>query len=72
MQNDPDDDLDDEEDDIVIVRHDDWYEDGCIFPGECCMPGEHLKSECHTAEMLDMQHEREFCDRNHPGFGVLP
>lgn len=24
---------------------------GCLFPSECCMPGEHITSECHTAEM---------------------
>jgi hypothetical protein len=29
---------------------DEW---GCLFPGECCMPGEHQKSECHTAEDLE-------------------
>jgi hypothetical protein len=28
-------------------------EEGCLFPDECCMPGPHLKSECHTAEMLE-------------------
>jgi hypothetical protein len=26
---------------------------GCCFPGRCCMPGEHLRSECHTAEMME-------------------
>jgi hypothetical protein len=26
---------------------------GCLFPDECLMPGEHTKSECHTAEMLE-------------------
>lgn len=26
---------------------------GCLFPGQCCMPGEHFTSECHTAQMLD-------------------
>lgn len=25
---------------------------GCLFPGECCMPGEHYESECHTPEHL--------------------
>ena len=25
---------------------------GCLFPGKCLMPGEHLESECHTAEMM--------------------
>ena len=37
---------------------DDDHVEGCVFPGECCMPGPHLKSECHTAEML-MQQEYE-------------
>ena len=23
---------------------------GCLFPAECCMPGEHQISECYTAE----------------------
>ena len=26
---------------------------GCCFPDRCLMPGEHLRSECHTAEMLE-------------------
>jgi hypothetical protein len=26
---------------------------GCCFPGRCCMPGPHFKSECCTAEMMD-------------------
>jgi hypothetical protein len=31
-----------------------WEDEiGCLFPGECCMPGEHRKSECHTAEDLE-------------------
>lgn len=29
----------------------------CAFPGECLMPGEHMRGECHTKEMLDMQGE---------------
>lgn len=32
---------------------DDCLQSGCLFPGECCMPGEHLTMECHTAEMLE-------------------
>lgn len=28
-------------------------EEGCCFPDECCMPGLHMKSECHTAEMIE-------------------
>ncbi len=26
--------------------------EGCIFPRECCMPGPHYESECHTPQML--------------------
>jgi hypothetical protein len=25
----------------------------CCFPGNCLMPGEHMRSECHTAEMVE-------------------
>jgi len=31
---------------------------GCLFPGQCCMPGPHDKSECHTPEMIE-DFERE-------------
>ena len=36
----------------------------CVFGDECCMPGLHLSSECHTAEMIaqffeDCQEEYE-------------
>lgn len=27
----------------------------CLPPGECCMPGLHFPSECHTAEMYEME-----------------
>ena len=30
--------------------HDDWT---CAFPDKCLMPGEHTRSECHTAEMYE-------------------
>jgi hypothetical protein len=26
---------------------------GCVLPGECCMPGPHYPSECHSAEMIE-------------------
>lgn len=26
---------------------------GCLFPGRCCMPGEHMKFECYTPEMIE-------------------
>jgi hypothetical protein len=28
---------------------------GCHFPGECCMPGLHLQSECHKAADIEEQ-----------------
>jgi hypothetical protein len=45
------DDYDDEDYRTPEARWED--EIGCLFPGECCMPGEHHKSECHTAEHLE-------------------
>jgi hypothetical protein len=35
---------------------DEW---GCCYPDKCCMPGEHMKSECHTAEDFIAQTEGE-------------
>jgi hypothetical protein len=32
---------------------DDEDDFGCWFPDECCMPGLHMRSECHTAEMIE-------------------
>jgi hypothetical protein len=29
--------------------------EGCLFPDNCCMPGPHYESECHTPEMLMAQ-----------------
>lgn len=39
-------------------EHERW---GCYFPGECCMPGPHMLSECHTPEMIEawMQEQEE-------------
>ncbi|MFO1417254.1 MAG: hypothetical protein U1E83_01155 [Methylotetracoccus sp.] len=25
-------------------------DDECLFPGECCMPGDHVPNECHRAD----------------------
>lgn len=41
-----------EEEDCVCCdenpdEDDDWE---CCYPGQCCMPGPHMRSECHTAE----------------------
>lgn len=48
----------DEEEEEFPEAFGDWEDksplgpEGCCFPGECCMPGPHYESECHTAEML--------------------
>lgn len=26
----------------------DYHRTGCVFPGRCLMPGEHMMDECHT------------------------
>ncbi len=33
-------------------------DEGCMFPGKCLMPGDHLRSECHTVEQIQA-YERE-------------
>lgn len=35
-------------------------EEGCCFPGECCMPGYHLRGECHTAEMAQQYFDEQY------------
>ncbi len=52
------------ENDADICVHDCGFSDddedngfGCCYPGECCMPGLHLLSECHTPADVEMQHE---------------
>ncbi len=47
---DPDED-EDQEEDADLDRHESM-DDDCLFPGECCMPGFHQPSECHTPDML--------------------
>ena len=37
----------------------------CQFPGACLMPGDHLSSECHTAEMLE-DYLKEIADEFRP------
>lgn len=32
-------------------------EEGCLYPDKCVMPGPHLTSECHTAEMIEAERE---------------
>ena len=34
-------------------ERDEMDEEGCLFPGECCMPGPHVKGECHTPDMIE-------------------
>lgn len=29
----------------------------CLPPGDCCMPGLHFPSECHTSDDYDIHHE---------------
>ncbi len=41
---------DDDDDDDRNYCADDY---GCEFPGECLMPGYHIRAECHTAEMME-------------------
>lgn len=41
-------------------EHEGWPENdedewNCCMPGECLMPGEHMRSECHNAQMLEDQ-----------------
>ena len=38
-------------------KYDDDLEEGCCFPGECLMPGEHFRSECHTVAMMEAINE---------------
>ncbi len=33
----------------------------CLFPGKCCMPGDHTSDECHTAEMIE-DYEQSYRD----------
>jgi len=45
---------------LIFARLQAWdkaEEEGCCFPGRCCMPGYHMRSECHTAEMMDQMIE---------------
>ena len=39
------------------MEDDDAHRIGCLFPGKCCMPGEHFVSECHTAEMMEAYYQ---------------
>lgn len=54
------------EDDLCEHYHecgsDDLFDDGeedgfgCCYPGECVMPGLHMRSECHTAADYERSH----------------
>ncbi len=54
-------DPEDDEVDEDWSRHPDEDSDpwNCLFPDECCMPGIHRSSDCHTAEMLEQQHTED-------------
>lgn len=36
-----------------FVETDELDEWGCLFGDRCLMPGEHMKKECHTVEMME-------------------
>lgn len=46
-----DDDPNTDERDKYDEEVDEMHEIGCCFPGECIMPGEHFRYECHTVQM---------------------
>lgn len=57
------------EDDADNCIHDCGFSDededdgfGCCYPGECCMPGLHMLSECHTAEDIEQQNSDHIPD----------
>ncbi len=46
------------------LERDFMNEHGCLFPNKCCMPYPHLRSECHTASMLEeFNDEMQRCPR---------
>lgn len=59
--NTPDEDYPDAGSDLEVINEELREEPGrrCLYPGRCCMPGEHFSDECHTAEAL-RQIEREW------------
>lgn len=60
----------DRDDPSISRGEDEDCKEGCCYPGECCMPGIHLRSECHTAAMMvDQEREdtkgRKWTNRNY-------
>jgi hypothetical protein len=45
---------------------DDVYRWTCCFPGKCLMPGEHLRDECHTIEMIEAFNDERAIDHAGP------
>jgi hypothetical protein len=41
------------EDEIEIERDRLTAQESCCFPGRCLMPADHVRSECHTLEMVE-------------------
>ena len=39
-----------DDDPVETDELDEW---GCLFGDRCLMPGEHLKKDCHTVEMME-------------------
>lgn len=48
--------VDDFEDDEFEDDEDQWE---CQFPGNCCMPFDHSRDECHTPEMAEEYFKQE-------------
>lgn len=44
-------------DDLFDDEEEDGF--GCCYPGECCMPGLHMLSECHTAADIEAHNAHE-------------
>ncbi len=48
---------------------DDYMVEGCVFPGECCMPEPHYVSECHTPDIAPTRHAGAYVERVCRAFG---
>lgn len=62
MRDEQSEDLDDVQDgfDRYLDEQEEYEQDldfTCAFPGRCVMPGEHMRSECATAEMMEDWHQ---------------
>lgn len=46
-------------------------DEGCCFPGECCIPWPHTRNECVTAEMME-EFEKEMSMEHNEGMTRRP